>query len=536
MPATPRASTYADHAPSAVPGPLFSAKLVVVSSVLGFSAFACKHTGSNSRNFTADERLLAAWTDLTTEPDGKTRTLCPGDRKDVDDQVQCAFKDRSTGLVWTSRAPGFDGFREAREYLIWQDARSACEQLGRWAGMDGWRLPTEAELYSAFINKNGDIRHDGFLNIADVRQSFGHVPKYSFLWSISDDVADPSQARALFRGASDVTIGSVSKDMARGWHCVHSTGSIEIGLDQTVPEKDNPPSPGKTTDPRGKRKKALDLPLPSVEPPPGSGKQPSKSELAARSSTQTSIRLSPKQSAISPLTDLNQLAWVYIPIGENTQSASVTPPSKRLFSTAAGSTTDGPDPTKQNHVNSRGAANTTPPQTQSSNDRNSPVSKIQQVFADYELFSTVDQDGNLILNAASGVKFNAGTATLKPTSEVAASKLLKVYTDILSQIYGKNLAKIPVTIVGYTNPRSTNDNPQTERLNIAVSLKRAQLIRKLLINFKIWPADKIKAEGRGEQNPIKRQDQKTGVCGEFDCELSRRVEIRIDLTQLTPET
>ncbi|MEN9834738.1 MAG: hypothetical protein RL011_931, partial [Pseudomonadota bacterium] len=273
---------------------------------------------------------VPGWIDLSTSADGKTRQLCPSRSNDVNDEVQCAFRDSSTGLIWSSRAPGQDGFREAREYLTWSEAKSACEKIGQWSGMDGWRLPTEAELTSAFLTPSGAIRQSGLLGLTDRVSSFGALPKYSLIWSINEDPQNPNQAKALLRGANNISMGTVAKDMARGWHCVHSSAvAIEPKRSLTEPAIPLP----LTAIPIEPATKADSQRLPTIRPEAATPGDVKASAILGQSNTSTSA---PKWT-IRPINDFDRLSFI-LNVSENPKEAA-----KPALAKPSSASTDGRD-------------------------------------------------------------------------------------------------------------------------------------------------------------------------------------------------
>ncbi len=466
--------------------------LVTLCGVASMNLHACMHKHSQREMQGGAQSRIPGWIDLSTTSDGKTRQTCPIQSTDVNDEVQCSFKDASTGLVWSSRAPGQDGFREAREYLTWSEAKSACEKLGQWSGIDGWRLPTEAELTSAFLTPSGGIRQSGLLGVTDTISSFGLMPKYSLIWSLNEDPRNPNQAKALLRGATNISIGTVAKDMARGWHCVHSSANA-IEPTRTISELPIPltSAPLEPT-PNSDRPR-----LPPVKPAP-----PTSAEVKASSMLgQTKgITTAPKWT-IKPISDFDRLSFILNP--------------NELPKTAP--TTLEHPPELPNDIPQ--------PKPTSTLSRKSFVKALKSAFAQIGMTHAIDENGRLVLNKASGIKFPSGEGNLSKSSLPRARNMLRIYTEVLLAELPETAATARLAVVGYSTPSLKMNPASTQQANKKISLIRAELIREIITEFNIWPPDQITIDGLGNVNPIQRSDRGQGECGAYDCELSRRVEI-----------
>jgi len=102
--------------------------------------------------------------------------------------------------------------------------------------------------------------------------------------------------------------------------------------------------------------------------------------------------------------------------------------------------------------------------------------------------------------------FSAGSATLQP--EVARN------LGPVLRFVNSDKAK-PVLIEGYTDDRGS------ERLNLELSQKRADALRRALISGGV-PAKRVKAVGRGESDPVAANDSPEGRAQ------NRRVEITLE--------
>ena len=100
----------------------------------------CKHSvGSSVTQGT--EAAVPGWLDLSTKADGKTRSACPSHEKSAKDLEQCAFKAKSTGLVWSARAPRTlnDSARPPAKDVMLGDIKVKSQQLQ-------WGLVAHTEL------------------------------------------------------------------------------------------------------------------------------------------------------------------------------------------------------------------------------------------------------------------------------------------------------------------------------------------------------------------------------------------------------
>jgi outer membrane protein OmpA-like peptidoglycan-associated protein len=113
-----------------------------------------------------------------------------------------------------------------------------------------------------------------------------------------------------------------------------------------------------------------------------------------------------------------------------------------------------------------------------------------------------DDDRGMVITLQGEVMFNTGKWDLKPA---ALAKL----DQIADALRGKEQ---PMTVYGYT------DNVGTVSTNLELSQKRAQSVRDYLVTKGI-PSDLIKAEGKGQDNPV---SENTSVEGRAQ---NRRVEI-----------
>jgi outer membrane protein OmpA-like peptidoglycan-associated protein len=113
-----------------------------------------------------------------------------------------------------------------------------------------------------------------------------------------------------------------------------------------------------------------------------------------------------------------------------------------------------------------------------------------------------DDDRGMVITLQGEVMFNTGKWDLKPA---ALAKL----DQIADALRGKEQ---PMTVYGYT------DNVGAPSMNQDLSQKRAQSVRDYLVTKGI-PSDLIKAEGKGQENPV---SENTSVEGRAQ---NRRVEI-----------
>jgi outer membrane protein OmpA-like peptidoglycan-associated protein len=381
--------------------------------------------------------------------------------------------------------------------------------------MDGWRLPTEAELTSAFLTPSGAIRQSGLLGLTDRVSSFGALPKYSLIWSINEDPQNPNQAKALLRGANNISMGTVAKDMARGWHCVHSSAvAIEPKRSLTEPAIPLP----LTAIPIEPATKADSQRLPTIRPEAATPGDVKASAILGQSNTSTSA---PKWT-IRPINDFDRLSFI-LNVSENPKEAA-----KPALAKPSSASTDGRD------VPSIAEGSTMPPEfphsipestRKTAQSNKAFVKALRKAFTRIGLTHAIDDNGRLILNKASGIRFPSGEGNLSRSSLPRAKVMLKIYTEVLLSELPESAATARLAVIGYSTPSLRMNPASTQQANRKISRIRAELIRELITQFNIWPPDQITIDGLGNINPIERKDRTEGECGIYDCELSRRVEV-----------
>jgi flagellar motor protein MotB len=330
------------------------------------------------------------------------------------------------------------------------------------------------------------MRQSGLLGVTDTISSFGLMPRYSLIWSLSDDPKNPNQAKALLRGATNISIGTVAKDMARGWHCVHSSANA-IEPARTMAEPSFPTASASLDN-----QPTTDRPrLPPVKPTPPSAAEVKASSMLGQTK---GVTAAPKW-AISPINDFDRLSFILTPtdLPKPTPIPSEHPPELP---------TDLSQP------------KTVPPLP-----RKSFVKALKSAFAKIGLTHAIDENGRLILNKASGIKFPSGEGNLSKASLPRARNML-----LLAEL-PETAATARLAVVGYSTPSQKMNQASTQQANKKISRIRAELIREIITEFNIWPPDQISIDGLGNVNPIHRSDRGQGECGAYDCDLSRRVEV-----------
>lgn len=120
--------------------------------------------------------------------------------------------------------------------------------------------------------------------------------------------------------------------------------------------------------------------------------------------------------------------------------------------------------------------------------REEAEARAAAAMASLEKIATVKEDSRETKITLSGsVLFKTGEATLLPVAELN----LKQVAEALKSIAGDSM----VLIEGYTDSQGGDD------ANMALSQKRAESVRTYLSNQGLKP-DQLKAEGRGETNPV----------------------------------
>jgi hypothetical protein len=120
--------------------------------------------------------------------------------------ADCMFRDLMTGIYWTTLSP-------AGTAKTWQQAIDACEDL-EFGGFNDWRLPTQKELFQAYIN--------GVAFLYKKFRNFGSTRVYH--WAATS-VSTPSGSPPSFPNAwlIDLSNGSslsTQKNKTREYRCV----------------------------------------------------------------------------------------------------------------------------------------------------------------------------------------------------------------------------------------------------------------------------------------------------------------------------
>ena len=121
---------------------------------------------------------------------------------------------------------------------------------------------------------------------------------------------------------------------------------------------------------------------------------------------------------------------------------------------------------------------------------------------------------NLLKKAMSGIQFENGKATIKPSSYKILNDIAKIFIDNTNYI---------VEVQGHT------DNVGKRDYNIDLSERRAQAVRTYLIGKGV-PATRLSAHGYGPDVPIADNKTKEGRAK------NRRVEFNITFEEVTYET
>lgn len=121
---------------------------------------------------------------------------------------------------------------------------------------------------------------------------------------------------------------------------------------------------------------------------------------------------------------------------------------------------------------------------------------------------------NLLNKAMSGIQFENGKATIKPTSYKILNDIAKIFIENPSYF---------VEVQGHT------DNVGKHDYNMDLSQRRAQSVRTYLINQGV-PAERLTANGYGPDKPIDDNNTKAGRAK------NRRVEFNITFEEVTYET
>ena len=151
-------------------------------------------------NIDDSEDEANVWKDVTTTS-GSTTAPCDATSD------ECRFKDRISGLQWTSAQP----FPSAG-YFYWDEAVLACANL-TWNGITGWRLPTQKELMEAYIHGIGSaaIANDTWLSL-DFQNAYAVAPFWSATTRVGyNNDGDPLGNYAFYVSLREGIVGRVVK-------------------------------------------------------------------------------------------------------------------------------------------------------------------------------------------------------------------------------------------------------------------------------------------------------------------------------------
>ena len=115
------------------------------------------------------------------------------------------------------------------------------------------------------------------------------------------------------------------------------------------------------------------------------------------------------------------------------------------------------------------------------------------------------KDQQLQINLPSDFSFDTGVAAIK-------SSMHPVLDHLAVDLAGPTMSGLLIQVIGFT------DSEGSESANVTLSLARANSVRKYL-EVKGIAADRLSAEGRGEESPLAGNDKRYGRA------LNRRVEI-----------
>jgi hypothetical protein len=128
----------------------------------------------------------------------------------------CVYKDLNTRLMWTEQnaQPGLP--IDTSIGMSHVNALAFCSGL-TFAGMTGWRVPTQKELMQAYV--------DGFGNVGKANPFFADVVDLSVypVWSSSDVSSDAATNNTALRWRGNLVTGAthgIRQDTITEWICV----------------------------------------------------------------------------------------------------------------------------------------------------------------------------------------------------------------------------------------------------------------------------------------------------------------------------
>lgn len=148
---------------------------------------------------------------------------------------------------------------------------------------------------------------------------------------------------------------------------------------------------------------------------------------------------------------------------------------------------------------------------QERNARAEAERRAQQAVESLTAIASVkqNQEGATVITLSGSVLFETGKSDLMP----AARQRLDQVAEAMKQMNGRN-----ATVLGFTDSVGSDQNNQR------LSQKRAEAVREYLVSRGV-SSDAIRAEGRGEQEPVASNATAEGRAN------NRRVEIVIDKAQ-----
>jgi outer membrane protein OmpA-like peptidoglycan-associated protein len=140
--------------------------------------------------------------------------------------------------------------------------------------------------------------------------------------------------------------------------------------------------------------------------------------------------------------------------------------------------------------------------------------QVARAMASLEQLAAVKEDAReTVITLSGSVLFKTGEAALLPVAEQSLTEV----AEALKTIAGESVVKVE----GYTDSRGT------EEANLALSRARAEAVRSFLTSRGMKP-DQLKAEGRGESNPVADNNTAEGRAN------NRRVELIVQ--KASPES